>query len=477
MNKVSKIFLASFCLVITLLYNLSLVNAADDEKPPVKGSVGLSVSSSSVTIGNSVTVTVSASCEDSAGGIVTIGFDYNSSYLKLTNYPSGDYNSGTLIMDFSGSRSTSRSFTFQTIGSGQTTVSLWVKEFYCYGDNANVVGYSSQSRTININQKTTGGGGTSSNTGGGYGGGSNTSTPALSADATVASIVVEGQELMPKFSSDVTEYKLYLPKGTTTLKVNAKAASSKSKIETINSEVKPGWNDIKVTCTAENKSQKTYTLKAYVEEEPDRFFKLNDTELGIVKNLDLVEPLEGFEKVEIEANIEGVDGKVPLTIFKGGYFNLLYLENQEGEKDFYLYKRFKNEIVGKFHMFLLGDKKFVETDFEFDENHELANLFQLGEFDLEDGSTIKCLDYKASNMKDFKLFYLTNEDGQKSWYQLDKKENTIQRYVVPEKEVVEEKVDYTEYAYMALGGLGVLSTLLAILSVRRTKMKYEHYSN
>lgn len=449
MKKFIKCLIAFLCILITTLVNIEKTNAA---------SFSYSVSGGkAITIGSSVKVTVKTSYP--GGGSASFSVSYDKSKLRLTGNPN-DYYNNKLIIDFSQYNSGTATFTFSAIatGSAKVTVSLiQFVPFEPYGYTGNSV--STRSTTFTIKPKSTGS--------------TSTSGPVKSSNALLSSLTVEGQELMPAFTSEVTEYAVYLPKDTTTLNITAKAEDEKAKVETISNTVKEGWNEIPIVCVAEDGSKKTYNLRAYVEEKPDVFYSFNGEQLGVVKNLDNADVFDGFEAADIEVKSaeEGSEEKNRITIFNWAVYNILFMENSQGTKAFYRYDRFKNEITGIFRFVNLANRRFVETDFSLEDFPALADSMEESEYTFEDGSKTKCLKYKDTRMREFFVFYVSNEQGQKLFYQLDSKENSLQRFFLPQTQENNKENDYTQYVYMGVGGLGLFSLLISMISVRRERKK------
>ncbi len=86
-----------------------------------------------------------------------------------------------------------------------------------------------------------------------------------SGDNALASLTVDGYVLSPKFHADTTAYVVWLPYETTSVKVSGKAAHGKAqgvKVDGGDKLLAGQDNPITVTCTAEDGSQKTYTVIA-----------------------------------------------------------------------------------------------------------------------------------------------------------------------------------------------------------------------
>ena len=83
-----------------------------------------------------------------------------------------------------------------------------------------------------------------------------------SGNNSLAGITVEGFLLSPVFSADVTEYVVWLPYETTSVKVKGKAADGKASVGVVGGEALAAGQDnpVKVVCTAENGEKKEYTV-------------------------------------------------------------------------------------------------------------------------------------------------------------------------------------------------------------------------
>ena len=435
MKKLLKVLLAISCICAVIISHTEPAEAA------VKGSVSLSVSASTVTVGGNIKVTVSISCE--GGCMAEIRLNYNSSYVTLTNYPSGDFNpnNNKLILDSNGSKSASCTFTFKTKAIGSTTFTINVLNFLSTGSDPNVTGYSSSvSRTVTIKQQEV----------------------VLSGDNSISKLEIKDYDLEPSFSSDVTEYKIYLPKNTDKLDIKAVASSSKASIGSFNSTLKPGWNEIKIVCTAENKSQRTYVIKAYVEEEPTVFYDLGEEKLGVVVNHDKVVPVEGYEPKTVNTP----NGEI--EAYSNGVFDLLYLENSNGEKAFYLYDAGNNVVKGAYNPLVINNRLYLEGNREGLEFPELAELF--AEENVRIGErTLKGWGYIDTEMKDFKLLYLTDEKGKTGLYRYDVREETLQRYAEPKPK--EPEIDLKPYIYMSAAIAGAFTLFIAMIVIAKKDRK------
>lgn len=118
-------------------------------------------------------------------------------------------------------------------------------------------GTTSRTYTINVNRKGSG------NEGEGEG---NTPTPEVddnrSSDNNLKSLEVPGHSLSPEFSSDNTSYSIEVDNNVTSIDVNALTNDSKANVTVLgNSGFSIGVNNVNVVVTAEDGSQKVYSIK------------------------------------------------------------------------------------------------------------------------------------------------------------------------------------------------------------------------
>ncbi|MBR0385828.1 MAG: hypothetical protein IJI05_04690, partial [Erysipelotrichaceae bacterium] len=106
---------------------------------------------------------------------------------------------------------------------------------------------------------------------------------------------------------------------------------------------------------------------------------------------------------------------------------------------------------------------------------EMAASMEETDFEMAHGTSVKCLKYKDTMLRDLRVFYVADEAGQKHFYQYDMQEDTLQRYFpspVSEPVIVEEKNnEYLDYAYMGLGGVSLLSLLVAMAAKRHYRKR------
>ena len=85
-----------------------------------------------------------------------------------------------------------------------------------------------------------------------------------SGNNNLSAITVEGFLLSPGFNADTTQYVIWLPYETTSVKISGSAADSKASVVVVGGDTLVAGQDnpIKVICTAENGAKKEYTIIA-----------------------------------------------------------------------------------------------------------------------------------------------------------------------------------------------------------------------
>ena len=434
MNKTVKIIMAVIIMILCIFAEAGQVMAAE-------GAIKLSSSRSEVEIGELLTVTVDIECK--GGSMADMSLSYNRSYLELVEYPQSDYNTanGRLLVDASSSDKETRNFVFRTLAKGSATVSLSVIKFVSI-EGSEISGYGKDlTATVSIVEKT----------------GKPEEKP--SNDAAIKEINVINGKLEPDFSANITEYKVYLPENTEKLDLTVYANDEKATVEEFDTNLREGWNDIRITCVAEDSSTRTYVIKAYVEEKPAVFYELDGQQLGVVRNLDKVE-YERFKKKETKA------GSDTITVFTGEYFRLLYLVNEKGEKDFYLYDKKNNKVMELFRPLVYDNKYYLAenarySDYSYMDEDFTRETVRIGDKEVDGWS------FRETSQKDFKVVCLTDERGDTQLYKLDTVDNTVQRYVHPDHK--NNKNELPVYVYIAGVRAGLAMIALAVLVINRKK--------
>lgn len=359
-------------------------------------------------------------------------------------------NSNVASVNTNGGWLESSSMTISIKGVKEGTTTITISGVYAGFNDAKDVSFS-KTITVHVYKKTT----------------TNPSiptTPSKSSVKLLGSLTIDDLQLEEEFNSSLTQYTVYAPINTQKVNIHATPASSKAKLSEIASDVTEGWNEIQFDCIAEDGSKQTYTIRIYVEEKPDIYF--NDGKLGVVKNLDKANPSDGF-KIE-EYQWEGQN----IPLFSNNGLSLIYLMNEEYQKDFYVFDKQTNTILCLYQPIEMDGKKYVALPFDYDDFKQLDEQYMHSITYIDNGRYLTWTS-RANNMSDFRIFYLLNEQGEKGLYCYDMKEKTLQRFILPVYPIVSEKKTFwEEYQNIiclssAIAGLLTFVSAIVITSKKR----------
>ena len=233
--------------------------------------LSMSVSSSSVDIGDLVTVTVSAYSDEYFSCDIVVNYD-----SSILEFYSNSFGSGNTI-NISGSGSAE--ITFKAIASGIAYVSTSSEAYNINGEQVypaeqgvnievtdpNTTEETTEKTTEETTEATTEETTTeeeSSETTE-----ETTEDEKLSKDCSLMSLRVGSGTLSPEFSADQTSYNLTLPENTTKLDVEAVPSDDRAQYYISgNDDLKNGQNTVTIVVTAENGAYRTYTIYVTVGE-------------------------------------------------------------------------------------------------------------------------------------------------------------------------------------------------------------------
>lgn len=267
-NKIKK----KIALVVALMTMLVfVVNTNPLQSKAADVSVIISVSASSVKVGDTVSVTVSVSGSSLSAYTMYVG--YNSGVLQYVSCSGmGNGGGGSVTLSGTGS-SSSATITFKAIASGTAGVSTSGSEFYSIqgsvlsvahaGVNITVSGGTQEPSTTESQKP----GATTEEKKPGATTEEKTSEEEKSDNSNLIAIGVEPGELDKEFRYDITEYTVNVPLDTKSITVNPEKEDSTAKYTIEGADdLKPGLNEVKITVVAENGYTKVYTLHVIVGE-------------------------------------------------------------------------------------------------------------------------------------------------------------------------------------------------------------------
>ena len=441
-KSISKILLA-----ILLVFPMSV-------KAAPSGSLSCSVSSSTVHVGDTVTVRVSGSSSDAM-------WDTTMGYSGRVISKTGGNDVRTVGTDFV--TSVSYTYTFKAISEGSETISVNSDISDYYGEKS----HPSTSCTINVvsqSNNSTGNSGTTTR--------QNISNPEksdLSEDNSLKSLKIGDYKLTPEFNSDNLEYDVLIKSDDKlTVNVTAETNDEKASIKGLGEkELELGLNKIEIVVTAENGSERTYTIKATVTEKNPIIVKVDSKKYTLLRKLTGIDAPNGFEKATMK-----IDGK-EVEVFKNKKINytLVGLIDSDNNTSLYVYKNnkyFKYVPLksNSLNLIILDEKvkkvpyRYKKTTFVIDNTNVNGYVFD--------------------SVSDFRLVYALNVDtNYKGFYLYDLSENTFQRFNNRQVEIYLDLIKKCKIAFLGAGAfiLLLLFTLLCNkISNHSLKKKLNNYN-
>ena len=421
-----KIKYLLFTLVSMLIFNMNVFAASYE----------ISVTSTSVTVGNTITLKIKGT--DLAGR-----FNISSS------------NTGVLTLSESkvwvDNNTASVKITTKKVGTAKITVTA---SDVTAGSGSAVTG--SKSVTITVKEVPV-------------------VTPKVkSTNNYLSNISVNGYELDKKFNKETLDYSVNVEPDVEKIKINAQLADSSAKVTgTGEKEITVGTNKFEIVVTAENGSKRTYTLSVIKKDFDPIKVTVDGKEMTVIrKKNDLPKISDYFTDKKVSIKDDIVDGyyceNMDYTVIglrddENSYLYIVrdnkYVLYQEYTFNGITVRYMDKEVTGgvKKSSFRYGDS--LVTAYQNVKLDLLKNTYALENNDI-DGNQ-------------FYLFYGINlESGKEELYQYDAKEKNIQRFNMELLNLYKERSD-TYYLYLlgAILLLGINIILISVLSINKKKNK------
>lgn len=295
-----------------------------------------------------------------------------------------------------------------------------------------------------------------------------------SSDNNLKSLSVEGYSLDPEFSKDTLEYSIEVPNDTKNITINAEKEDSKASISgTGEKEVVEGLNKFEIKVEAENGNVKTYIINVTVKELDPIEVKVNNKKYTIIRKEGLLEAPVSYEKSSIKIGEDDVlcyknnkTGSILIGLSDGKESKYFVYDEKTGK-----YTPYKNIDVNGISLKLLDIPKdvlpsgYAKVSFTYDNDKvEGYQYFKKG------------VTYAASDKvkgSSFYLVYAENEEtGKEGMYIYDREEGTIQRYNQDLVMYYINKLDKANlYLYITIALVGILIITLTIVLIKKSKNK------
>ncbi len=425
MSKKSRNLIALFVIFVLCITIQSFDVKAED------ASVVIGLSASSVSMGDSVSVTVTVSGDSVSQ--YTIYVTYDSSVLQFqsaSGAAQGNGSGGTITL-CGGSGSTTLSFT--AIANGTSYISTSGTEVYDINYNQLTISHAGASVTVateetteapttespTTEESTTSSPATESP--------STTETPATtqeerSSNCNLASLQVSPGTLEPEFSYDVTSYTVNLEEDITEIVISAQAEDSGASTNVTGADdLKPGANTVKVIVTAENGAVKIYTIKVVVGEE----IEVANVDID-GKNYTFTTEVVGLNVPEgySSTTISYKDWEVLAFQSPNKKIVLVCLQDGESKNSWFIYKEETDEFL-PYNEFSPNHNRYIILNVP--DGVSIPATFQETEVTIN-GKKLKA--YRTSDITDENIYilYAMNIDAEEGFYMYDSSEGTFLRY-------------------------------------------------
>ena len=424
MKRIKKIFMA---MLIGLLFPC-IVNAAS-------GSINIA-SSSTVVVGNKVTVTVTISSGTKMGSW-QMSLNYDKSYLQLTNSTARD--GGTFMIDYAedpGVLKKTYTFTFKTLKSGTTKLSVDGYRAYVSSD-LSALSLSANTKQIRIITQAE-------------------LEASYSKNNNLSALEVEGFTLTPEFKTDILEYSVVVPENTKEVNIKANVQDKRASVNGIGTQaVNPGANKFSVVVRAQSGAEKTYVINVEVKDENPINVTVNGKNYTVVKIKENLPAASLYTETTI--NINGFE----IPAYKNDNTNLVLvgLKDEEGNISLYIYNKDKNEYQEYNE---IGVNKI--TIYPLTSNEEIKGYKK----DTITINGVKVDGYYYTKDSDYVIIYGINvETGDKGFYMYDKKMQSLIKY--NDEYIIDLNKKIELYTCIIIGFSGVFILMIIIMIVLAKK--------
>lgn len=416
MNKRLK-RLASVFLALLMLVSVSAAQMITSYAAVGK----ITFSDPTVTVGNQVSVTMKiASSDGTALGASDVRLQYDSSALEFLSGTSANGGAGSIrvLGAMEAENQTTFTFTlkFKALKAGTSSITVTSQEVY-----------DANSQTVTIDHV-------------GSSAVKITAPVTYSKDATLSGLTISPGELTPAFSADVMEYTAIVSSDVDKVTVSAPANDAKASVSVSgNEELQTGENTITCKVTAEDgETVKTYRILVT---KAEAGFVEPETETSEAVNGDSASNLQdGSWKAEAEIDASIVpdgfqvidftyEGEAIQAVSDANGTILLYMTNEDGVGDFFLYDTENNVLVPYVYVRMAEKTVIVLSPEEMPADTILPDGFVDCTIDIGNHTVQGWVWQNNSDAApEYCVVYGQNEAGERNLYRYDQKEMTLQRF-------------------------------------------------
>ncbi len=286
--------------------------------------------------------------------------------------------------------------------------------------------------------------------------------PTYSSNNYLKNLTVEGYDLTPNFEKNTLEYNITLNPGTEKINIGAVAEDSDANVKGIGElEVSEGINTFDIVVVAENGNERIYKLIVTVEEKDPIKVKVNGGDYTVVKKKELLGIKDGYEDTTVKIN----NFDIPALYNKITGVTLVGLKDKDGNIVLYSY----DTKTGEYREY--KEFKFDLMNLYIHENKN--SKYKKITIKLQDKEIIA---YDLEGIEDYYLLYATNTmTGYEGYYLYDVKENSVQRYDVTLLDKLTKQKDKYLAVVLVLSSVCFLTMLFLLIEINRdSKLKNEN---
>ena len=427
MSKIKLLLIGLIC----TLFMPSVVDAAS-------GTISIT-SSSTVVVGNTVTVTVTLS-SSAALGAWEFDINYDSSYLRLTS--STAENNGTYFVNYGNGSTKSKSYTlqFRALKSGTTNITVGSYDVYDWDENSMSISRSNKRITLMTQEELEASYSKNNNL----------------RDLSVT-VGEEEYELTPEFDSDTLEYNVTVPTGTTLVNVEATRSDSTASVDGDGDiDVTEGLNTVPIVVTAQNGDEKTYTLIINVEDQNPIEVVKDGVTYTVVKTDTLLTAPATYTETTVDIN----GFEIPAFVNDAIGYTLVGLKDEKGNISLYRYLDGEYYVYNEFN-----SKSYTLVPTEFKE--ELDYIKTTVEI-----NDVKVPAYQYSEDSNLYIINAINlENGKENYYLYDPSSKATILFDESFINNANQTIEYYTYIIFAFAGALFLMLILIFALLHSTKKK------
>ncbi len=430
LKRLAAMFMVLFLFIAAVPMQVMTAHAATGK---------ITFSDPSVTVGEQVSVKMKiASSDNTALGASDVRLQYDSSALQFVSGTSANGGAGSIrvIGAMESENQTTFTFTlkFKALKAGTTNIKVTSQEVYDANSQVVTIDHVGSS-AIKVNAPVT-----------------------YSKDATLSGLTISPGELTPAFSADVTEYTVIVGADVEKLTVSAPANHDKASVSVSGNEgLQLGENTITCKVKAEDgETTKTYTiLVTKTEELPTESAgetsapvtsggsatNVEDGNWQVAASFDESLLPTGFSVTEFT-----YDGQAVQAAADAQGNVLLYMTNESGEGDFFLFDPTSN-ILAPYVTVRMAEKQIIVLPPEqIPDDIALPEGFAECTIDIGNHTVHGWIwNSKTEDVPEYCIVYGQNDEGERNFYRYDQKEMTMQRYF-RDPDAADLRGKYTELA-------------------------------